>query len=68
MSVDETILNLCVWYKSQKLSDDKGSSLSYIKCNHVCNGYETSCSNYVSKQQYLKAKLEGCKKSKNRSD
>ena len=24
--------------------------------------YETSCSNYVGKQQYLKAKLEGCKR------
>jgi len=62
MSVDETVLNLCVWYKTQKLSDDKGSSLPYIKCNHVCNGYDKACLDYVSKQAYLKAKLETCKR------
>jgi len=59
MSVDETVLNLCVWYKSGSIV---ANNEMYVQCHSSCLGMMKSCPYYISKPQYFRAKLETCKK------
>ena len=59
MSVDDLLLRLCVWYKSQSIVEN---NQQYEKCHSLCNGYDKSCTYYLGKQDYFKAKVIACQK------
>lgn len=58
-SVEGLVLRLCVWYKSGSIVESNGM---YAQCHQSCSGITKSCPYYIGKQEYLKAKLETCKR------
>lgn len=59
MSVEDLVGKLCVWYKSGSIVESNGM---YAQCHQSCSGITKSCQYYIGKQEYLKAKLETCKR------
>jgi len=63
--VEDLVLKLCVWYKSFSIVEE---NQQHILCHHLCSGIDYSCKYYVGKQEYLKAKLETCKRINAKTD
>lgn len=59
MSVDDLLFRLCVWHKSPSIVENNAQ---YERCHLVCNGYDHSCTYYIGKKEYLKAKIIACQK------
>jgi len=57
--VEDTVLRLCVWYKSGSIVSNNDM---YVQCHQSCSGFTKGCQYYLSKKEYFKAQLETCKR------
>lgn len=59
MNVEDLVLKCCVWHRSPSIVEN---NQQYIKCHLTCQGIDKSCTYYLGKQEYLKAKVLACQK------